>query len=65
MIVESTDEECSLLAGESENIYGKIGKIYVKKIVRLHGVPSSIVSDRDPKFTSLFWQTLHDALEPS
>ena len=28
--------------------------IYVRKIVQLHGVPVSIVSDRDPRFTSLF-----------
>ncbi|XP_025664701.1 uncharacterized protein [Arachis hypogaea] len=27
-------------------------RLYIKKIVRLHGVPSTIISDRDPRFTS-------------
>ena len=35
-----------------------LSRIHIRKIVRLHGVPSSIVSDRDPRFTSLFWHSL-------
>src|SRR5262249_36582523 len=33
--------------------------LYVKNVVRLHGLPSSIVSDRDSKFTSKWWTELH------
>ena len=36
----------------------KLGQLYLQEIVRLHGVPVSIVSDRDPRFTSHFWEGL-------
>jgi hypothetical protein len=36
----------------------KLAEIYIEKIVRLHGIPSSIASDRDPRFTNKFWESL-------
>jgi hypothetical protein len=36
--------------------------IYRREIVQLHGLPSSIVSDRDSKFTSRWWRELHRML---
>ncbi len=40
----------------------RLAKLYLDEIVRLHGVPVSIVSDRDPRFTSRFWSSLPKAL---
>jgi hypothetical protein len=40
----------------------KFAEIYIEQIVRLHDIPSSIVSDRDPRFTSKFWESLQVAL---
>jgi len=40
----------------------RLAEIYIQQIVRLHGIPSSIVSDRDPRFTSKFWESLQAAL---
>jgi len=40
----------------------KLTELYIREIVRLHGVPISIISDRDPRFTTKFWKSLHQAL---
>ncbi|GKF63302.1 putative reverse transcriptase domain-containing protein [Tanacetum coccineum] len=40
----------------------KLMKLYMKEVVSRHGVHVSIISDRDGRFTLLFWQALHKAL---
>lgn len=36
-----------------------IAMAFMRKVVRLHGIPSSIVSDRDKAFMNSFWRELH------
>lgn len=40
----------------------KLADAYRKNVLRLHGVPKDIVSDRDSRFLSNFWQKLQEAL---
>ena len=37
----------------------KLVKLYISEVVRLHGVPLSIISDRGTQFASMFWKILH------
>ena len=37
-------------------------RLYIREIVRLHGVPVSIVSDRDPRLTAHFWKSFQKAM---
>nr|GEV88774.1 putative reverse transcriptase domain-containing protein [Tanacetum cinerariifolium] len=39
----------------------KLAEIFQQVIIRLHGTPTSIVSDRDSRFTSRFWKGLQNA----
>jgi hypothetical protein len=40
----------------------KLATLFIEHIVRLHGLPDSIVSDRDTKFTAEFWAETHRLL---
>lgn len=40
----------------------KLAKLYIDEIVKFHGTPIGIVSNRDPWFTSQFWKNLQQAI---
>ncbi|GJZ03704.1 putative reverse transcriptase domain-containing protein [Tanacetum coccineum] len=40
----------------------KLARMYLKEVVTRHGIPVSIICDRDPRFASNFWRSLQNAL---
>ncbi|GJU84049.1 putative reverse transcriptase domain-containing protein [Tanacetum coccineum] len=40
----------------------KLARLYLKEVVMRHGIPVSIIYDRDPRFTSNFWRSFHKAM---
>ena len=62
VIVEGLTKTAYFIPMRMDYPMEKLAKLYIEKIVSLHGIPSSIVSDRDPIFTSRFWEGLQNAL---
>nr|GFA03732.1 reverse transcriptase domain-containing protein [Tanacetum cinerariifolium] len=62
VIVDCLTKSSHFLPMRENNLMEKLMKLYMKEVVTRHGVPVSIISDRDGRFTSLFWQALHKAL---
>ncbi|GKE06939.1 putative reverse transcriptase domain-containing protein, partial [Tanacetum coccineum] len=50
------------LATREDYSMEKLSRLYIDEIVARHGVPVSIISDRDGRFASQFWRSLHKAL---
>ena len=62
VIVDRLTKSAHFLAIRESSSAEKLADMYVHKIVARHGVPVSIVSDRDVRFTSRFWQKFHEEL---
>ncbi|GAU42813.1 hypothetical protein TSUD_288410 [Trifolium subterraneum] len=62
VVVDRLTKSTHFIAIKMGTLVPRLAEIYVEQIIRLHGIPSSIVSDRDPKFTSRFWESLQEAL---
>ena len=62
MVVDRLTKSAHFIPMKTTNSAQELVPLYLKEVVRLHGMPKSIVSDRDSKFVSKFWQSLHDAL---
>nr|GEV66608.1 putative reverse transcriptase domain-containing protein [Tanacetum cinerariifolium] len=62
VIVDRLTKSAHFLPMREKDPMEKLMKLYMKEVVPQHGVPVSIISDRDGRFTSLFWKALHKAL---
>jgi len=62
VIVDRLTKSALFLPIKMTDSVDKLAKIYINEVVRLHGIPVSIVSDRDPRFTSRLWPSIQHAL---
>ena len=62
VIVDRLTKSAHFIPIKSRRTVASLASLYLKEIVRLHGIPSSIVSDQDPIFTSEFWRSLQEAV---
>ena len=62
VIVDRLTKSAHFLPVRTKFSLDRLAELYVNEIVRLHGVSVTIVSDRDPRFTSLFWPKLQNTL---
>ena len=62
VIVDRLTKSAYFLLEETTYTIDYWAQLYVKQIVRLHGVLVLIVLDEDPRFTSAFWHGLQKAL---
>ncbi|GJW16060.1 putative reverse transcriptase domain-containing protein [Tanacetum coccineum] len=62
VIVDRLTKSAHFLPMKETDSMEKLTRQYLKEVVSRHGVPVLIISDRDSKFTSHFWQSLNKAL---
>ncbi|GJU45565.1 putative reverse transcriptase domain-containing protein [Tanacetum coccineum] len=62
VIVDRLTKSAHFIPTRATDSMETLTRLYIKEIVSRHGVPISIISDRDSHFTSKFWQSLQNAL---
>ena len=62
VVVDQLTKSAHLLLVRTDYSLDKLAELYIGEIVQLHRIPISIISERDPRFTSRFWGKLQEAL---
>ncbi|GJW20225.1 putative reverse transcriptase domain-containing protein [Tanacetum coccineum] len=63
VIVDRLTKSAHFLPMKKTDTMEKLTRQYLKEVVSRHGMPVSIISNRDSKFTSHFWKSLNEALD--
>nr|GEW94059.1 putative reverse transcriptase domain-containing protein [Tanacetum cinerariifolium] len=62
VIVDRLTKSAHFMPMREDDTLEKLMRQYLKEVVSRHGVPVSIISDRDGRFTSNFWRSLNKTL---
>ncbi|GJR86668.1 reverse transcriptase domain-containing protein [Tanacetum coccineum] len=62
VIVDHLTKSAHFIPTQATDNMETLTRLYIKEIVSQHGVPISIISDRDSHFTSRFWRSLQNDL---
>ena len=62
VMVDRLTKSAHFLPLRTDYSLDKMVELYIREIVWLHGIPISIISDRDTRFTLRFWGKLQEAL---
>ncbi|WVZ54227.1 hypothetical protein U9M48_005057 [Paspalum notatum var. saurae] len=62
VIVDRLTKSAHFIPVKATHNAPRLAELYIHNVLRLHGVPISIISDRGPQFTTRFWKSLHEAL---
>jgi hypothetical protein len=62
VIVDRLTKSAIFLPVKTTDHPHKYADLYLKQVIRLPGVPKTLVSDRGPQFISCFWDRLHESL---
>ncbi|GKB59053.1 putative reverse transcriptase domain-containing protein [Tanacetum coccineum] len=62
VIVDRLTKSTHFISTKATDSMETLTRLYIKEIVSRHGVPISIISDRESHFTSRFWQSMQNAL---
>ena len=62
VIVDRLTKSAHLLAVRMTFTLEEFCQLYIRGIIHLHGIPVSIVSNMDPRFTTHFWKSFQKAM---